>query len=272
MLYCCSYSSCILGAERSNRMMFRRFPLVLVTAICTILSAFVFTSCPISIPDPWPTDFDDLFSFTQTDPEDDVELIVLTVPSSVTYDPIDVTELSLGMVLDNEQVPEDDYLYMKVESVEVRPTDPVLIANLPAPSWPAGAESIVGHEHHLGFDVDNNPGTGDIMGNSMGNDVIFDMSFVYGSTNIVDGSYLLPPPGNYQGDLSGELCEWCGSGRNYFVVRYDISDLKEYIGSGTSVTVNYYSSIVCTDSGGNELGEDYYAYDETTPASWVVPW
>jgi hypothetical protein len=223
------------------------------------LVVFGTTSCVKEEPSPpWPTDYSEVFSKFITDPADDLRPYMPgSPPYIVSYSPVDVTKVSLGV--------QGDYLYIRIDYVGVTPANRVYIPDNP----PVETQIVGEHTTNVCMDVDNNDetgGSGHLVG---GVDVLFGVRFDYGRRINVYALYdiLHDVEGNLS-ELEGEFGEG-GPGHNYVIARHNVSKLG-FFPRGVNVEVGFWSEAMSFDSSGKEL-YGHFAFDELTPTTWTIP-
>ncbi len=238
---------------RCKKMKIRILFVLAVIIICTALAAFILAGCghgTMYPRPPWPTDYSGIFSKFITDPADDLVMLWPDQPPyPVSYSPVDVTQVSLGV--------KGNCFYIRIEYVGVIPTGPVDI-----PEDPPVEAQIVGAQ-----------GTNVIMGvnnDGIWGDVAFSVGFKYGEwIGVYAHSDRPPGTNNYQFYLEGELGEG-GPGHNYVIVRYNDAKLGSLFPRGTTVRVDIWSEAGSFDSSGNEFYH-HFAFDVLAITTWTLP-
>lgn len=99
-----------LNLKGGKKMKIRILFVLAVIIICAVLAAFILTGCGDGTMYPWPTEYSGIFSKFITDPADDLVMLWPDQPPyPVSYSPVDVTQVSLGvqgtnvsMIVDND--------------------------------------------------------------------------------------------------------------------------------------------------------------------------
>lgn len=235
---------------------------LVVVPVCVALAAFVLAGCgneesmwPRHPWPPWPTEYSGIFSKFITDPADDLVMLWPDQPPyPVSYSPVDVTQVSLGV--------QGHYFYIRVDYVGVIPTAPVDIPEDP----PVEAQTVGSHCMDIAMDADNNGMTG----GAQGEEVLFQVGFDYGRNTLVWAGYD-PVPGidYYQSEFEGEFSEG-GPGNNYVIIRYNVEKLGSFFPRGANVLVIPWAEATSFDSSGNEFYH-HFAFDDLTITTWTLP-
>jgi hypothetical protein len=208
---------------------------------------------------PWPTDYGTVFSKFISDPTDDFVFGQSdSPPYPVSYPPVDVTLVSLGV--------QGKYFYIRVDYADVTPTLPVNIPENP----PVEAQIVGEHDTSIVMDVDNDDLTGCSGVGIGGVDVMFQVRFDYGNRVNVHVAYDCPPGSgdNYQTVLPGSWGEG-GPGHDYVIFRFNTSNLGNFFPRGANVEVDGWAEAM-SFSGGRVLYH-HFAFDELTPTTWTLP-
>lgn len=236
---------------------------LVVVPVFVALSAFVLAGCgngelsmwPRHPWPPWPNDYGVIFSKFITDPSNDlVPFMPDSPPYPVSYSPVDVTQVSLGVL--------GNYFYIRVDYTGTIPTASVDISEDP----PVESQTVGEHDTTVLMDVDNDGMTG----GAMGEEVFFQVRFNYGRDTLVGAAYD-PVPGtdNYQSWFEGEFGEG-GPGHDYVIIRYDVAKLGNLFPRGTNVQVISWSEAMSFDSSGNEFYH-HFAFDDVGITTWTLP-
>ena len=194
---------------------------------------------------------------TLTDPTGDFEIGDQGAPpyaSPVAYSPIDVTQVTFGMV--------DDFLYMQLDFNGIIPAGP---QNVPA-DGEVEQQYVLAQSFSFALDTDNNDGTGGTGGGIDGVDLCFSVHAAYGEGLQVTAAYGLPagPVDTRGAQLQGEFGAG-GPGSSFVLVRFDVS--------GVSPTILPRGSVV--EVGGWSVAEsdlyDGLSTDTLRTGSWAVP-
>jgi hypothetical protein len=211
---------------------------ILFVVGCAAL-VFAFIGCPAFIPTPWPTNYAPILTDQFVDPGGDE-----MAPAGV-YPSIDVTDLALGI--------SDDYLYIRVDFSAPIPTTPQDVSGV----WPSPSESVKDHGFNFILNVDGQPG--------------FDISFIcklrYGEGYILYAFRIGVSPDLEPLVAVGELGEG-GSGFNYLIARYDVSNLGSLFPRGAAVSASFDASATAVDYDENTADA---ATDMVAVGIWTIP-
>lgn len=211
---------------------------ILLVAGCMIL-VMAFTGCPQFIAAPWPTNYAPILTDQFVDPVGDEMAPVGAYPS------IDVTDLALGV--------SDDYLYIRIDFSAPIPTAPQDVSGV----WPSPADSVKDHGFSFILNVDGQPGF----------DILFNCKLRYGGGYMLYVLRIEVSP-----DLDplvgvGELGEG-GSGFDYLIARYDVSNLGSLFPRGTAVSTGFDTFAYAVDIEENPVDA---ASDFVNVGAWTIP-
>lgn len=177
-------------------------------------------------PEPWPADMSAVYASYVTDASGDLDIAPGGAPpysSPVDYPPVDVTGLSMGV--------DGDFLYIRYDFAGNLPQDEHEVAA----SGEVEQQTVHNQSISINFNSDNDLTTGAGGEGIDGIDIFFALVLEYGIETKVYANYGFPDGDihNHLGHAPGELGEG-GSGYNYIVLRYKISDLGAYFPLGTT--------------------------------------
>lgn len=222
--------------------------------------------------EPWPADTDALMSFfLEDDAYDQIAKQAGPAYGPVEFLSIDLTEVSLGIdQLINSDGDTVTFLYMRVEFVGAIPDQPVHI--LPDTSGTIEDQFVKNQGMNIALNTDDNMGTGGGGEGVSGIDIFFAVNFEYGVRAQIYANF-----GFAEGDLhiasgqiEGELGEG-GSGYDYAVVRYKVSEVADYFPLGVTVDIGSWSEAESFNADGT-LKYHHFAFDRLPgDTTWFVP-
>jgi hypothetical protein len=213
---------------------------ILPVAGCVIL-VMAYAGCPQFTAPPWPTNYAPILTDQYVDAVGD-EVSPLGVG---TYPSIDVTDVALGV--------DNDYLYIRVDFAVPIPTVHQDVSGV----WPFPSEYVKDQGFRLNLNVDG----------QFGGDVLFTCKLRYGEGYVL---YVLSVevPANLDPLVGvGELGEG-GSGYDYLIVRFDVSELGSLFPRGTAVTAGLDASADSVDADDNMADS---AWDNVSVGVWNIP-
>jgi hypothetical protein len=222
----------------------RKFPWLLTIAGVVVVGLVVLYFWATH--EQWPQYADDPAIFTAfiDDPAGDQIRSSESPPQVIPFPPIDLRKVSLGV--------RDGYFYVRVDMAGTIPTS--------APS--INGDKLKKQNFNLGLDSDNDPGTGI----SDGSDIMFCISFNYGFRS--ESPYGFCDFRGKDADsgesrFGGEKRSG-GPGYDFFVVRYEITQLAGYFPRGGPARLSAWSEA---------RSSQYYhfAFDEIKPLPWTIP-
>jgi hypothetical protein len=208
-----------------------------------------------------PANIDAILTKTHSDPSGDLVLAPFDGPPSVvTYPPVDLVSVKLGV--------SGSTLYMRVTFAGAIPGAPV---QLPA-QGEMPAQTVKDQGMSLDMDIDNSEATGaggwPVMG---GIDIFFAVRFVYGGTREAYANYDFPSGDVHanRGHIEGTIVEG-GPGSDHVTVAFDVSALGAFFPRGRSVRIGAWSEAESYRADGSLLYH-HFAFDPTVAESWTIP-
>ncbi len=177
----------------------------------------------------------------------------------VIYPPVDVTGVRLGV--------DGDWLYMRVDFHGQIPPARVSIAA----EGEIESQIVGGQGMNIAMNTDGDIQTGGGGEGVSGIDIFFAVGFDYGREVNIYANYDFPDGDLHhnQQQLLGELLAG-GSGHQYVIVRYNVSNLGVFFPRGSQVDLGGWSEAESFNADGS-LKYHHFAFDELYSGSWDIP-
>jgi hypothetical protein len=160
-----------------------------------------------------------------------------------------------------------DFLYMRVDFNGQLPSESVPILA----SGEIEAQTVKNQGMNIAMNVDGDAGSGGGGEGVDGIDIFFAIGLDYGRWSSAYANWDFDEGDLHvnAGHMEGEIGQG-GSGYDYAVVRYDISDLGSFFPRGQTVELGGWSEAESFDADGNLLYH-HFAFDPFVGTTWLIP-